>query len=46
MLYQKVSFIVLISNLVVLGALIIKKNVINSRVSFNKNNLWIYKKLG
>lgn len=44
MLYQKVSFIVLISNLVVLGALIIKKNVINSRVSFNKNNLWIYKK--
>lgn len=46
MLYRKVSFIILISNLIVLGSLIIKKNVIYSRVSFNKNNLWIYKKAG
>jgi hypothetical protein len=37
-LYKKLVLIVLVSNLVVLGFLIIKKNVLFSRVSFNKNN--------
>jgi hypothetical protein len=45
MFYRKLSFIVLVNNLIVSGFLIIKKNIIYSRVDFNKNNLWVYKKV-
>lgn len=45
MLYRKWSFIVLVNNLIVLGFLIIKKNLVYSQVDFFKNNIWIYKKV-
>jgi hypothetical protein len=45
LLYRKTIFVVLLSNLIVLGSLIIKKNIVYSRVSFNKNRPWIYKKV-
>ena len=34
----------LTNNLIVFGFLILKKNVIYSRVSFKKNNFWVYSK--
>jgi len=45
MLYRKLNFIKLVNNLIVLGYLAIKKNLILSRVNFIKNNLWIYSKI-
>jgi len=45
MLYRQINLIVLINNVVTLGFLVIKKNVIYSQVDLKKNYLWVYKKI-